>query len=127
MKTKFLALLSILMVLTFVFAVPGFAEGNNTATNHLDVSPVEPGTVSKGFEKMGEDLAGVGQSLAYPLFIIGMIIGVVLMVLGVFSTKLLGAGAISFVASFVALVILGDLTKVTNIITYIAETFRNYF
>jgi len=124
MRTKVFALLSVLMIFALVFAVPGFAETNEKT---IDVSPVEPGTISKGFEKMGGDLAGVGQSLAYPLFIIGLIIGVVLMVLGVFSSKLLGAGAISFVASFISLIVLGDLNKATDIFTYVADTFRNYF
>lgn len=122
MKSKLLTVLSLLMVLTFLFSVPAFAEGTT-----IDVSPIEPGQISNGLKEMGKDLTGVGQSAAYPLFVIGMIAGVVLMLCGVFSSRLLGAGALSFVTSFIALVVLGDLNKATSIFTYVADTFRNYF
>jgi hypothetical protein len=105
-------------------------QGNNGTGGQggLDVSPVSRGKVIQGFNKMGNDMKAVGQSMSYPLFMFGIVLGLTMFVFGaVLSKKLMNAGLITCVASFVTLLVLGDVGKATAIFTSIANAIRSYF
>lgn len=143
MKNKVVVGLASLFIFLFMTGVPIYAaegpsspqtstqsQGSNGTGGQggLDVSPISSGKVVQGFNKMGNDMKALGQSASYPLFMFGIVLGLTMFVFGaVFSKRLMNAGIIACVASFVTLLLLGDIGKATAIFTSIANAIRSYF
>ena len=128
---------SLMMVLMLVFSVPSFASSSNSnsgldipstnSSTSLDLSTVDKGRFSKGMDALTKDAETVGGKMAYPLFFFCLIVGIILMVCGIFSKKLLALGGLALVIGFGIMFVLGDLRKAVDYMDYVATTIRNYF
>ncbi|MBY3621120.1 hypothetical protein M2444_004745 [Paenibacillus sp. PastF-3] len=144
MKKSGIRVFSLIVFIVFCFGAPAHAAPGDsqtgTVTNNqsinqstgdsqgaIDITPVTSERFGKGMTKMGNDLSKFGERISYPLFLIALILGFVLLLLGIFSKKALAAGGISLVVAFTSLLFMGDMTKLMNIVNDITQNIRNYF